>query len=422
MNDAIHRRGARLVLFSVASLLVSSVATQSTVARAGGGTCLAGNRSTGQIYPPSAGTTLQQAIDEAGEGNILEVRGRCAGGFSIDKPLTLVGKPTVDFPVATLDGQRTTRVLIVLSAPVTLTKLRITRGRSGPEAGGILNAGELTLGSTLVNDNSGTQWGGGIYNQGSLVLKGDSHVSANSAGVNGGGGIYNLYGVVELRGSSTVTRNSSQNVGGGIYNASGTVALYRSSRVDLNGSGNSGGGIYNNGTVELNGFARVSGNIAGLNPGSSAGGGGVANEGGSLILNGDSRVNRNTARAGGGGVCNFGVALAEMLVMNDRSQIIRNTARDGGGICNDEATISMHDSSRVTGNVASRDGGGIWDVDGAITMTDSSSITRNTAQGAMPSAPAGIGGGIRVCRTTLTGVSDGVNVFNNDPDDIAGCP
>jgi hypothetical protein len=421
-STARRRRGRLLPLLAMLSVVVAPLVTQSGLARAGTiETCVVKNRTSGQSYPPSDGTTLQLAIDEADEGDVLEVRGRCLGGFSIDKPLTLVGEPARGFPVATLDGDRTTGVLEVLSAPVTLRNILVTRGSRAPEAGGILNAGTLTLTSSLVIDNEGSQWGGGIYNQGTLTLKGDSRVNGNVAGTDGGGGIYNVNGDVELRGSSHVSRNRTQNVGGGIYNGGGTVVLRRSSRVSQNVSRNSGGGIYNGGRIELNGSARVVRNFAGLNQGSAAGGGGIANEQGVLTLNDESRVNKNAAPFGGG-VCNTGSSLAELLIMNDHSQISRNTARNGGGICNRAATVTMNGSSRVRGNTASRDGGGIWDVDGAITMAGSASIFRNTAEGGTPGSPTGRGGGIRICGTTLTGVTDGVNVFNNAPDNINGCP
>lgn len=400
-----------------ASVICALVATQLTMAPAlAGGTCLVRNSTSDQDYPASSGSSLQTAIDEAVDDDVLEVRGKCIGGFVIEvKPLTLIGKTSPGFPMATLDGDRSMRVLDVLYATVTLRTLRIANGRGDPEAGGILNAGTLTLFSTVVTHNRGTQWGGGINNQGGfLTLRGRSRVIENRAGIFGGGGIYNLNGEVELRGSSHVSRNLSKNVGGGIL---GNVSLYGSAQVSRNGSGNSGGGIYGSGSVELNGSSRVSRNVAGLN-GSSAVGGGVA---GVVTLSDQSRISNNRAWSGGG-VCNSESALG-VITLNDESRISGNTARkNGGGICNYEGTIAMNGSSRVIGNVAKKDGGGIWDFgEGTITMADSASVRRNTAIGGTPEAPSGVGGGIRICNTTLTGVTDGGNVVNNDPDNINSC-
>jgi predicted outer membrane repeat protein len=381
-------------------------------------TCLVRNSTSGETYPASDGSSLQTAIDEAADDDVLEVRGKCIGGFVIEvKPLTLVGKASPGFPMATLDGDRSMRVLDVLYATVTLRKLRIAHGRGDPEAGGILNAGTLTLFSTVVTHNRGTQWGGGIDNEGgTLTLRGRSRVIENRTSIGDGGGIYNwLGGEVELRGSSHVSRNLAKNVGGGIY---GNVRLYGSAQVSRNASGNSGGGIYGGGSIELYDSSRVSRNVAGLNKGSTAVGGGVS---GVVTLNDQSRISGNKAWSGGG-VCNSESA-SGVITLNDESRVSGNSARkNGGGICNYEGTIVMNGSSRVSGNVAKRDGGGIWDFgEGTITMADSAKVVRNTAQGGTPEDPSGLGGGIRTCNTTLTGVTDGGNVVNNDPDNIGSC-
>ena len=418
MNGQAPRRRSTLlpILLTVGSIAALLTTPLAGVAQARG-TCRVRNHTTGVTYPGSTGPTLQTAIREATHRDVIVVRGRCVGSFSIRKGLTVIGKPRPGFPVAMLDGDRMARVLDVGYRRVYLRDLRITRGLVDVEGGGIRNSGSLVLNSVIVNDNKAKQWGGGIANQGTLTLKGETRINANRAGINGGGGIFNLYGTLSLRGSSRVSRNTSANVGGGIYNG-GQVFMYRSSRVSQNGSGNGGGGIFG-GLVTLYGHARISRNTAGLYIGSSAPGGGML--AGLLTLNGDSRINGNSARSGGG-VCGDGYNLNLMLVMNDRSKIVGNTAVDGGGVCNYETTMIMNDSSRISRNVATRNGGGVWDLDGAITMTGSASISGNIAEGGTPSVPSGIGGGIRTCRTALTGVTTGGNVSANVPDDIAECP
>jgi predicted outer membrane repeat protein len=410
-------RSRLLPILLVASLVAALLAAESMTYAAAGGTCLVTNSNTGQTYPPSDGATLQQAIHEATHGDVLIIRGRCVGGFSIGKALTLQGQPTAGYPLAMLDGDRADLVLQVNYTSISLEHLLITRGLGNSGAGISNNGGTITLMSTSVTDNRGG--GGAIFNAGTLALRQHSHVSDNRS-LGSGGGIYNYYGEVVLRGSSYVSRNRAANVGGAIY-SNGTIVLLGSSRVTHNTSGNSGGGIYNGGNLELNGLARVSGNFAGLYKGGTANGGGVFNEGGTLTLNAQSKINGNHAKAGGG-VCNSGFGRTEMLIMNDQSQIRGNTARNGGGVCNYDATTTMHGSSRVWGNTASRDGGGIWDREGAITMTASSSIAQNVAEGGTPSAPTGRGGGIRTCATTLTGVTEGVNVVDNVPNNIEECP
>ena len=74
--------------------------------------------------------------------------------------------------------------------------------------------------------------------------------------------------------------------------------------------------------------------------------------------------------------------------LNDNSIVSGNVATDGGGIYNDgynypEAFVTMATSARITGNVATRHAGGVFNLGG-----------------------------------TLLGVSQGVNVYGNTPDDV----
>ncbi len=138
---------------------------------------------------------------------------------------------------------------------------------------------------------------------------------------------------------------------------------------------------------------------------------------GAVYTNGETPPARS-----GGGVCNNGYLLLKMLVMKGQSRISGNVARSGGGICNYDATVALQGEALVTGNTATGDGGGIWDLGGKISMRGSSLVVANVAEGGAPNAPAGIGGGIRRCRTARSGVRDGVNVVNNIPDNVGECP
>jgi hypothetical protein len=133
------------------------------------------------------------------------------------------------------------------------------------------------------------------------------------------------------------------NSGGGIGNE-GTLVL---KRVSVRGnSAYNGGGISNRGTLTLNGHTVIKHNHA---P-NDGGGVDVDSTGGpaAMTMNGASRIRRNTAGWGGGVNVYVG-----SLTMNDTSSIYRNTATTtGGGVAGYCATLTgvvgggnVHDNS-----------------------------------------------------------------------------
>jgi hypothetical protein len=196
----------------------------------------------------SSYTDLQTAINAAKSGDTLVVSGICDGNFTANSSFTIEGSP-----MATLNGEGSGTVFTVHSGDtVTLDNLVITGGSDS----GIF-----------------------IFYQGSVTLAGDSQVDGNIAG--SGGGIYNL-GTVTLEGDSQVDGNTAvADLGGGIFN-NGTVTLEGDSQVDGNKANgpSGGGGIYNNfySTVTLEGDSQVDGN-------SAIQGGGIENDGGTVITN-----------------------------------------------------------------------------------------------------------------------------------------
>jgi hypothetical protein len=114
----------------------------------------------------------------------------------------------------------------------TLTSSAVNNNNAGRNAGGIGNAGSLTLINSIVSGNSAVKDGGGIGNASSLTLI-NSIVSGNNTG-NNGGGIANEVvipgtpAVTTLTGSAVTGNKSAVNVpnsGGGIFNQAGTVCL-----------------------------------------------------------------------------------------------------------------------------------------------------------------------------------------------------
>ncbi len=295
---------------------------------------------------------------------------------------------------------------------VSLRDLTITGG-SADIGGGILvsGPGRLTLDqidilNNIATGSAATQGGGGIFNDGgTLTILGGSMVGNVASGVSGsGGGLFSASGDVIIR-DTVIQNNSANRAGGGIELGVGSLLL---SDVMLGGlsvnqgniagpagsaspgngggfhvtgdggitpttvtiSGGSvfnnvaateGGGLWNqsNVTMTVTGGTEIAGNRAGGNL-NTQGGGGVFNNGGSLILS-DVFVfnNATTGVSGGGGA----VATRGGIVSIDYSLIAGNFSAGGSGsgggiLALDTAQVTVVDTE-ISGNVASRAGGGI---------------------------------------------------------------
>jgi predicted outer membrane repeat protein len=192
----------------------------------------------------------------------------------------------------------------LLVGQVNLNNVTLTGNRSYD--GGAISVGfgaSMTMNNSVVQGNTATDDGGGIYNSGTLVLQ-NSTISANVAQDDtiGGGGIYNDAGQVTLD-HSEMTGNLATE-GGGIYNDSGTVSIMNGSYIsgNLADEQNSdiphGGGGINN--IASSGFSAtltidasyIIGNQA---PGST--GGGIYNQGTLIVTN--SVLAQNVSSGGG---------------------------------------------------------------------------------------------------------------------------
>ena len=181
--------------------------------------------------------SLREAISYAAEGETVTFDEALAGGtITLDGTQLEINKGiAIDASAIggiTIDAGGKSRVLYVRggsNSPVSLTALTITGGNAN-NGGAIFNtsSGSLTLTNSMVTENSVTNYGGGIYNNGTLTVT-DSVISANSANTPNspknqvGGGVFST-GTLTLIGS-TVSGNSAKTNGGGIYISSGVVEL-----------------------------------------------------------------------------------------------------------------------------------------------------------------------------------------------------
>ena len=158
-----------------------------------------------------SGSNLQAVIDAASPGDTIAVKHVCVGNFHVSKKLTLVCKATPGIPKAVLSASGAGRVLLI-SARVTLTDLKITHGQAYTGAGIYDDHGTVILKRVTVTGNA-AHGGGGIFNRNGTVTLNDSVVSGNTA-TGYPGGIFTT-GILTLNGSSSVRHNTARLSGGG---------------------------------------------------------------------------------------------------------------------------------------------------------------------------------------------------------------
>jgi len=242
--------------------------------------------------------TLRGIVGRAADGDAITFAPGIAeiplqGELVINKSLTIAGSSSQKVTIR--QTMANFRVLSVPSAKsVVLRRLKITGGRKTGygNGGGILNSGTLMIESCDIVDNQiWIFYGGGLANEngGTLTIR-DSLVKGNSSAA--AGGIWNA-GALSME-NCVVEENVCAFGGGGIHNVK-TMTLTNCT-IRNNGSVNatySGGGVYNSGagTVTMSGCT-VQNNSA------VASGGGIENSGGLTLIN--CIVTNNTAGNGGG--------------------------------------------------------------------------------------------------------------------------
>jgi hypothetical protein len=166
--------------------------------------------------------------------------------------------------------------------------------------------------------------------------------------------------------------------------------------IDANGTGR----VFNNfGDLTLRNVTVTGGRVTGR---IGAEGGGIRVSAGSVVLNGNTAIDGNSALHGGGVRVDAGAS----LTMNDASTVSNNSATKvgepgvsnggGGGIEVKSGTVIMNGSSTVRKNIAAGSialGGGVLINVGFVTMNGSSAITENST-GPESFPGTGRGGGV----------------------------
>ncbi|MBG85082.1 MAG: hypothetical protein CMJ40_11135 [Phycisphaerae bacterium] len=186
---------------------------------------------------------LQDAIDEAGDGYIIEV------SANTYYPVYIYGKDiTIEGTIDAVNGNRTTinaqwynQPTIECDSSVTLRNLSLVNGESDSwprySGGGFndISSGDNINGTDVVMENvwiencEAYQNGGGIYKNGGSLSLIDCRLVNNNATWGNGGGLYNQ--------NATVTIENTEiklNGGGGWYNGDGSVSTLANSTITCN--------------------------------------------------------------------------------------------------------------------------------------------------------------------------------------------
>ncbi len=226
------------------------------------------------------------------------------------------------------DGDNTTTSFVDIVG-LTLTGGYAVNGsgeNDNDDGGAIWNREDLLLFASTAVDNEASDDGGGIRNDGILVVK-QSQILSNSSGGNsdtsGGGGILNTTSGSLFVAETTIAGNTALN-GGGIRN-DGRLIITRSTLTENAATGDYGGGgvvstfdIFggsSTATAEIINTT-ISGNF------SASAGGGITVADGTLTIR-NSTIVQNTAAIAGGGIATLG----DVQLYN--SILAGNTAMDG---------------------------------------------------------------------------------------------
>ncbi|UVM50647.1 Ig-like domain-containing protein [Pseudomonas sp. B21-015] len=313
--------------------------------------------------------SLRAAIASAQNGDIVTFSSsmtvQLTSELLINKNITVDGDLNNDGAAdVTLDGQYRTRVIEVASGSiVTLDGLVITRGlvsgtggnggygASGAMAGGIFNAGILTLSNVTVTSNAasgggggggvtGAFYGGGGGGGGGLGGQGGGHGGSagpgtgtlgGQAGGGGAGGYGGGYDATHMGGRGGTTTGGAGGQGVSYYSNGGNGATATNGTISIGGGGggagwdkvggaggNAVGGIYNasSGTITIVGTSTISNNI-----GAGGGGGG----GGGY---GSNATNGGAGGRGVGAIWNKGTLL---ITAANFAALAGNAAGSGAG-------------------------------------------------------------------------------------------
>ncbi|MCH2162892.1 MAG: right-handed parallel beta-helix repeat-containing protein, partial [Phycisphaerales bacterium] len=337
------------------------------------------------IHVPADYSLIQDAIDAASNGDVIEI---AAGTYAENdistdgKAITILGAMNKDgTPATMIDGQGIGKQLSCTNGETESTRFEnlIIADGWGTLGGAmyISNSSPTLVNCTFI-DNVSNNVGGGIYCNGSSPTLENCTFIDNVSNDNGGG-IYCFNNSSPTLVDCTFRNNTSENGYGGGFSGAGTFTncSFTNNTADYGGgiaggstftdcsfTGNTadyGGGIYSESTSTLKGCA--------IENNASERGGGISVGSGSLFMLGT--VVRNNDAVEGGGAH---LGSPDSSISGGLFEF--NGAEFGGGIWAwNNATIS---GAIVQNNIASINGGGIYSEYDNYCMVVASTVCSNS--------------------------------------------
>ncbi|REE24355.1 putative secreted protein (Por secretion system target) [Winogradskyella pacifica] len=291
------------------------------------------------------------------------------------------------------------------SGPVLLTDVSLNNnitgvvtGTGAPGNGGGLHvSGDSTVdivGGT-VNGNNAAREGGGLWNGSGIMTTDnvlvDSNMALGAAADDGGAGIFNNGGTLNITNGSIISNNMATGAsasGGGLLSTAGDVTVMDST-FDGNAANRAGGAIeLIDGNLMFSNSIMSNNDVDGLAGTAAPGNGGgfhVTGMSGMITIS-TSTITGNAAANEGGGLWNQGGTMMTVSM----STVDNNTAAEGGGIYNNTGSITSVMTSTISGNSALVSGGGLTN-NGASLDLNAVTVAKNSTDG--------IGGGIDAVNT-----------------------
>jgi len=224
-----------------------------------------GNDGQDCLSPATACTTIQSTIGRSLQGDLIHVLpGTYQQNITIDRDITIFGSNKEE---TIIDGSASGSVFTVGKFDVKLSNLTIRNG-SANSGGGVFNEGKLIIENVILTSNQASQDGGGLFNSYEAdLLAVNSHIFLNEAQHDGGGAMLQGHAVFS---STEIDENTAGSNGGGIFTHGGDILLKSGSSLNNNLNGgimnwwsgkitledstvdsNSGYGVYSGGPYAL---------------------------------------------------------------------------------------------------------------------------------------------------------------------------
>ena len=331
-----------------------------------------------------------------------------SGQLEISSDLTMDGPGLSDL---TISGNDASRVISTTGA-VTITGVTIADGDVFGFGGGIYNQGTLLLTDCAVSDNTvrgAGNSGGGIHNQEGIVTIENCTIADNTVviGADDGGGVHTFSGTLTID-NSYIYNNTTADAGGGVRGNYATTITIRNTTIFSNTAYGNGGGfrLFNPASSAVIENSTISGNRA---VGTQGGGIYVRN---AVITVTNSTISDNRAFSGGGGI--YHDAASPGVFNLENSIVAGNTADttpfggpDAGGTINSLDYNLIQDTSGA--NIVGAVGNNITGQDPLLgPLADNGGDTTTYALLAGSPAVNHIPAGTNGCGTTITADQRGV--------------